>query len=114
MGVPEIGTWFLPENKGWRFASVSGDSNGLHYSKVYAKMFGFNRDFAQPLLVIPRALDQVLQIFNRPLKKLDIQFKGPVYYNRNVSVHGCQLHDNFRFNIYNEGNMRPCMTAIVE
>jgi hypothetical protein len=112
--APDICTWYLPENIGRRFVSVSGDSNGLHWSKLYAKIYGFKRDFAQPLHILPFALDQVLNFYDTPLKKIDIQFKGPVYYNHYVRVNGVQNDEQIRFNIYSEGNNKPCMVALLE
>ena len=53
--IPEakvIARWFLSGKNGFRFARISGDGNGIHYSKLYARLFGFERDFAQPFLIL--------------------------------------------------------------
>jgi hypothetical protein len=35
----------------------TGDSNGIHYNTKYARMLGFERDFAQPMFVLPKTLE---------------------------------------------------------
>ncbi|MFZ5569187.1 MAG: hypothetical protein ACOZF0_02200 [Thermodesulfobacteriota bacterium] len=136
--APPIGEWFLPSGRGFRFADISGDSNGIHYSRTYARMLGFERDFAQPMRILSKALEFVPSTGNEPsasgkLEKpdpagdkaangqpdggwnnchsLDIAFKGPVYYNSRVEVRGASFHDGYRFDVYAGQNPRPCICA---
>ena len=39
--APEVARWFLPSGKGFQFSKIIGDSNGIHYSKAYARMLGY-------------------------------------------------------------------------
>jgi len=109
--APLVGEWLLAEGLGFRFAKISGDSNGIHYSARYAKMFGFERDFAQPLLVLPKALECIPE--KSKGNRLDVDFKGPLYYNRRVQVRGMAEADGFRFDIYSGNNPRPCICGLM-
>ena len=51
-----IAVWFLNSGNGFRFARISSDGNGIHYSKLYARLLGFKRDFAQPFLILGNSL----------------------------------------------------------
>lgn len=109
--APVIGKWFLPEGLGFRFAKISGDSNGIHYNARYAKIFGFERDFAQPMLVLPKAVGIIPESIKS--NRLDICFKGPIYYDRQIYVRGMMIDNGFRFNVYIKGNPRPCICGLM-
>ncbi len=109
---PVIGQWFLPEGLGFRFAKISGDSNGIHYNALYAKILGFERDFAQPMLVLSKTVEGVSEKFTGD--RLNICFKGPIYYGCQVTVRGAEMETGFRFDVYTEGNPRPCICGFFE
>lgn len=106
-----IGEWFLPKGIGYRFAKICGDTNGIHYNANYARLLGFEQDFAQPMLLLPKALECI------PEKEkgtcLEVCFKGPVYYDRQITVRGMVTDAGFRFNLYAEGNARPCICGLM-
>lgn len=107
---PEVwGEWFLEKGGGFRFARISGDTNGIHYWDSYARMLGFKGAFAQPVLVLGRSHDSIplthLEAFS-----LEQRLKGPVYYNSRVIIKGdFPLSGDGRFDIYCEDNPRPCI-----
>ncbi|PKN19679.1 MAG: hypothetical protein CVU71_04710 [Deltaproteobacteria bacterium HGW-Deltaproteobacteria-6] len=107
--APEIACWFLPAGIGFAFAKLSGDGNPIHFWKFYAKMLGFARDFAQPLLVLTKALSYLDEKPSRGKAHLDIAFKGPAYYGRNACLKAKENTQSERFDIYSEGNPRPCI-----
>jgi len=109
--APEIARWFLPEGIGFAFARLSGDGNPLHYWKFYAKRFGFSRDFAQPLLVVAETLSRLEAKHPSGKYRLSIAFKGPVYYGRDVILKSAENTHSERFDIYSEGNPRPCISG---
>ncbi len=116
--IQDIASWFLPEGIGYKFAKISGDGNPIHHMKRYAKVFGFERDFAQPFLILGQALGQIMeQIIGQPTDtktnhpiSLDIELKGQCYYNRQITVKG-DTENKARFDIYCQGNERPCMVG---
>jgi hypothetical protein len=106
-GAPEVSRWFLPGNIGFSFASISGDGNPIHYLRPYARLMGFQRDFAQPLLVLAGSLERLLRDSDEKAFCLDIAFKGPIYYENNVILKSALVGGVKRFDIYEEGNPRP-------
>lgn len=115
--LPEIHDtceWLLKRGQGFRFARVSGDTNGIHYSNVYARMFGFKGAFAQPVLVIARTL-QAMGMTDLRGFILEQRLKGPVYYNNRIIVKNDvgDIHDG-RFDIFCGENPRPCIQCGIE
>ncbi len=101
-------SWYLPSRIGWRFAKISGDSNGIHYSSLYARIFGFKRAIAQPILTLTRSLN-ALPGFDVPRFRLDTLLKGPVYYGSYVYIKGMAMQTGIRFDIHSGRNPRPSM-----
>jgi acyl dehydratase len=103
-------SWYLPDGIGFRFARISGDSNGIHYSSSYARLYGFKRDFAQPLLVLSKSLS-CFSDFDPSRFRLLALFKGPLYYKSNVTLKGNPTEEGIRFDIYGEDNPRPFLSC---
>lgn len=106
--------WYLPAENGFRFAGVMGDSNGIHYSKRYARLLGFKRDFAQPVLVASKVIEYLPEFSEIDPLKLDLFFKGPVYYNSTLTLKYVTKENSRRFDLYYEGNERPCICGELE
>jgi hypothetical protein len=94
----DIVKWFLPEGMGRRFAGVSGDGNPIHYFRAYARLLGFRRDFAQPLLVLGNSLNRLLDA-DKDAVFFDVALKAPVYYESNIILKSAKLFDVQRFDI---------------
>jgi len=105
-----LASWYLPDGIGFRFSRISGDTNGIHYSGLYAKLFGFKRDFAQPTLVLTRSLN-CLSDFDTSRFRLLALLKGPVYYKNTISLKGSSSGDGIRFDIYCEDNPKPSLSC---
>ena len=108
-----IAKWFLPGGNGFRFARISGDGNGIHYSKFYARLLGFKRDFAQPFPILGNAINHLINYEGNNTISLYVAFKGQFYYERNVTIKGIKTNNRNRFDIYSEGNDRPCINGIL-
>ncbi len=114
MDRPEtIGKWHLPAKDRFRFARISGDSNGIHYNKWYAKMFGFKRDYAQPLRVTAKCMSYLPLSFNNETIRLNLHYKGPVYYNSDLILNYQEKESGHRFDLFCEGNPKPCICGMV-
>jgi len=105
-----LASWYLPDGIGFRFARISGDSNGIHYSSSYARLFGFKRDFAQPLLILSKSLS-CFSDFDPSRFRLLALFKGPAYYKSNVTLKGLPTEEGIRFDIYWEDNRKPSLSC---
>jgi hypothetical protein len=111
-GGDEVAKWYLDENDRFLFSRVIGDSNGIHYSPKYAKMLGFERDFAQPIRVASKCLEFFYDYSEGlPLSAVDLMFKGPVYYDKELTLKDATIADHKRFDLYCEGNDRPCISG---
>jgi len=103
-------SWYLPDGIGFRFARISGDANGIHYSSSYARLYGFKRDFAQPLLILSKSLS-CFSDFDPSRFHLLALLKGPVYYKSNVCLKGISSGARIRFDIYCENNPKPSLSC---
>ena len=114
LGVaPVLREWHLPAKHRFRFARVSGDTNGIHYWKAYARMSGFKRDFAQPIRLVAESVASLPDIdMNKPTV-LEYFLKGPVYYEKNLYIKNVQTKDSSRFDLYYSGNDKPCINGLL-
>ena len=111
----KVAKWYLPASNRMRFAYLSGDGNAIHYLKPYARLYGFKRDFAQPIMVLARAVEQLLE--GRSAKKtvkLDLILKGQFYYKKMITLKASQIREHTRFDIYCEGNPLPCFYGALQ
>lgn len=99
-------TWVLPAAGALRFGQLSGDTNPIHYGRLYAKAFGFERDFAQPLLVIGQGLSRQPRLpSDRQI--LEARLKGPVYYERELTMLTQKTPQGSCFEVYCAPNPKP-------
>jgi len=111
VNAPVIKEWYLPAKDRFRFARVSGDTNGLHYGSLYARMQGFKRDFAQPIRVVAQCVSSLPGVeMGKPLK-LDFFLKGPVYYENMLVLKHIKKKNSDRFDLYYKGTAKPCISG---
>lgn len=114
VGIPQYSaTWTLPAAGAWRFGQLSGDTNPVHYGRLYAKAFGFERDFAQPLLAIGQALSRLPHARPERAQRLEARLKGPVYYERTLNLLTEATSRGCCFEVYCEPNPKPSICAQV-
>jgi hypothetical protein len=111
--APEIRRWNLSGRNGFRFARICGDGNPIHYSNIYARMFGFECGSAQPFLILGHALQYVTSAAQHLPLYIDVNFKGPVYYTRDIILKAQPFPAGHRFDLLSDGNPRPCMTGLL-
>ncbi len=106
-----IKEWYLPAKDRFRFARISGDTNGIHYGPAYARMQGFKRDFAQPIRIVAESVSSLPNVeMTRPLR-LDFFLKGPVYYESALVLKHKRKRNSDRFDLYSKGNAKPCISG---
>ena len=99
--------WQLPPKGGWDYAKVSGDYNGIHYISSYAKMMGFERDFIQPHRIVTNCINQLTQTFDSTPVRLDVAYKGPIYYKNKATMKMKSSKESCHFDIYSGDNDSP-------
>jgi hypothetical protein len=133
--APIIKEWYLPAKDRFKFARISGDSNGIHYGSFYARMMGFKRDFAQPIRVVAKCvsslphnngeirgwLEEVVANCFAPAStsgmdcpvRLDFYLKGPVYYQSTLILKNIRTAYGNRFDLYCSGNEKPVICGML-
>jgi hypothetical protein len=106
-----IKEWYLPAKDRFRFARVSGDTNGIHYGTFYARMQGFKRDFAQPIRIVAECVSSLPGVDTGRELHLDFFLKGPVYYESQLVLKNKKMGKNHRFDLYCQGNAKPCISG---
>jgi hypothetical protein len=107
---PEIARWRTPVGGGLRFGRLTGDYNGIHWSRAYARHFGFDSALLHP----QRVLGQCLARLARPVgegQRLDAWLKGPVYYDRDVCLRCSSNADGERFALSTDGETRASIVG---
>jgi acyl dehydratase len=104
--------WTIPAAGRFRFGHLCGDTNPLHYSRLFARALGFERDFAQPLLVLGQALNRIAAP-PAPRGALELRLKAPVYYERRVRMLAAREAEGHRFDIYCEPNDKPSICGLL-
>jgi hypothetical protein len=106
-----LADWTVPSGIGWRFARVSYDYNGIHYSSLYARLNGFKRDFAAGGWILTNCIKNLPQFPDSKPVRLDALYKGPVYYESHVVLKGAyrERKRGIRFDLYCGDNPRPCI-----
>jgi hypothetical protein len=111
--APIIKEWYFPARDRFRFARISGDSNGIHYGSFYARMMGFKRDFAQPIRVIAKCVSSLPLSETTGPVRLDFYLKGPVYYESTLTLKNIQTKNSNRFDLYCSGNDKPVICGML-
>jgi len=106
-------SWPLPHGNGFRFARVCGDSNGIHYSALYARMLGFEGAFAQPMLVMDKCLEKAGWKAMEERFSATVRLKGQLYYGRELTLAYGDTAEGKSFDLFCEGNERPCISGIL-
>ncbi|MCW8108901.1 MaoC/PaaZ C-terminal domain-containing protein [Alteromonas ponticola] len=76
--LEDAGTMRFGENAGRKYASLSGDYNPIHLSKLTAKIFGFKTNIAHGMHVLALTLSKLnTNLFEQPYL-LSSQFNHPV------------------------------------
>ncbi|MGD0820657.1 MAG: hypothetical protein ABSA71_07920 [Desulfomonilia bacterium] len=105
--------WMMPEGKGFRFGLLTGDYNGIHYLAPYARMLGFKRDFMHAQRSLAECLRALPPVEGDNPMRLDVAFKGPVYYGTSALMKYTAIKGGFRFDLHTDDDERPCVTGNV-
>ena len=82
---------------------MCGDLNPAHYFAPWARMLGFQRDFAHTQRIVAECLQRLPEeadVNAAESLRLDVAFKGPVYYGSPLVLKGAQQDSGYRFDLY--------------
>ncbi|MCP3925144.1 MAG: MaoC family dehydratase [Desulfobacterales bacterium] len=108
----KVSRFIIPGKAGFSFGFLSGDTNPIHYLSGYAKMQGFERDFAQPILTMEFCMSRlktsgILGLYEQNPYEINIQYKGPVYYDTEICLFSEKSVKGHRIDLYCGDNERP-------
>lgn len=110
-------SWDAPNTGGFEFARLSGDLNPVHYFTPWARLLGFKRDFCHTQRIISDCLQRLpnaLEIMNMESLRLDVAFKGPVYYGSKLVLRGARKPNGVRFNLYSGVTDKPAIPGNIQ
>lgn len=102
--------WHMPAGVGLRFGGLTGDYNGIHYARWYARRLGFPGPFHHPQLVLGQTLAR-LPPHVADAQRLDVWLKGPVFYGIDVEVRTESDPTGRSFAIAEVGAERPAIVG---
>ncbi len=105
-------SWYVSRKDSFSYASVSGDYNPIHLSGLFAHLFGLPSSIIHGMWSIGRCLNY-LDMLNEERLYFYHVFKGPIPLNSNCNLCVKDIHQCRRFDLYAEGNPRPCIQGIL-
>ncbi len=108
--APVVDRWRMPGDGGWRFGALTGDYNGIHWSRWYARRFGFQSAFIHPQRVVGLCLAR-LQEPSSEAQTLDLWLRGPVPYGASVELAAGIGHDELQFALSLAGDPRRALVG---
>ncbi len=104
-----LAQWHTATGVGWRFGGLTGDYNGIHWSRWYARRFGFPQAFHHPQLVLGQCMAHLSALDPAAAQRLDAWLKGPVYYDSDVRLRAAVEPDRTAFALMAPGEERPAI-----
>jgi len=106
--APVVERWRMPNGGAWRFGALTGDYNGIHWSRWYARRFGFHSAFIHPQRVAGLCLTR-LQGPPSEAQTLELWLRGPVAYGASVELAAGIGHDGLQFALSLAGDRRRAL-----
>jgi hypothetical protein len=103
--------WSSGSGSGWRFGALTGDYNGLHWGDLYARAFGFARAFHHPPRIAGQCLAHLDLDKAAPRQRLDLWFKGPVFYRSELALRAERSGQACRFALHVDADTRPAVVG---
>jgi acyl dehydratase len=110
--VPESARWTTDGAMRRRYASWTGDYNGLHQWDWYARWLGFEAASAHPQHVAVQCLARIARPVHGP-QQLDLWLKGPVRYGASVCMREAWQADDggVGFSLTVDSSPRPALVG---
>ncbi|MCC6557224.1 MAG: acyl dehydratase [Polyangiaceae bacterium] len=104
-------SWSIPRRGAWDYGHLTGDYNGIHLWTAYARKFGFPSALAHPHRALAEILEHIEEIDLAAPLVVDVWFKGPALYERQVDLAYERAGDGFVFALRIEGDPRPAIVG---
>ncbi len=110
---PIAARWVAPVAARLRFGKLTGDYNGIHLSRWYARLFGFRGAFLHPQRVLGQCLARLPRPDGATPLRLDAWLKGPVYYGSELALRVAETLDAVTFALQVDRDERPAIVGRV-
>jgi hypothetical protein len=110
-------SWKAPGGGGWQFGRLSGDLNPVHYFAPWARLLGFRGAFCHTQRIVSDCLRRLpggREVTEAESLRLDVAFKGPIYYGSELVMRGAARDDGYRFDLYCGAVDRPAMPGSIQ
>ncbi|MFT6154859.1 MAG: acyl dehydratase [Bermanella sp.] len=111
------GSWHVPNNRGKKYAKISGDYNPIHMSPLAAKLFGFKRDIAHGFGVLAETIEYSSAIAQaggmEKSLQVDVVFKAPIFLGSDATIKQNITQDPNRVDVFCNDNPKPSMCVAV-
>lgn len=108
--APVIDRFRAPTGGRGQFGYLTGDYNGIHLWKAYARLFGFKTAFAHPQRIAGMCLTR-LRAPETEAQTLDLWLKGPVFYGADVMLRAADNPDGTQFGLSLAGDDRAAIAG---
>lgn len=109
-------SWDAPRSGGLEFARLSGDLNPVHYLTPWARALGFRRAFCHTQRIVAdclRRLPHTRELTAADALRLDVAFKGPLYYGSSLTMKSARSSDGHRFDLHCDGMEKPAIAGYI-
>ena len=106
-----VAEWTAASGGGRRFGALTGDYNGIHTWRWYARMFGFPRALLHPQRVLGQCLAHLPGPRPHQTQRLETWLKGPVHYGSHVSLRSSGDEKAQVFAVHTDGDQRPAIVG---
>lgn len=100
----------MPRGGGWRFGTLTGDYNGIHWAKWYARRLGFRAAFPHPQRVAGMCLAR-LRGPQSEAQTLQLWIKGPLFYAARVVLNAATIHQGVQFGLSLDADHRVALSG---
>jgi hypothetical protein len=107
-GAAVVDRFSMPRGGGWHFGTLTGDYNGIHWAKWYARRFGFRAAFPHPQRVAGMCLARVRGPESEA-QTLKLWIKGPLFYGARVVLNGSTIPQGVEFGLSLDGDQRAAL-----
>jgi len=106
-----VAAWTTPVRGGLEFARFTGDYNGIHLFRPYARLLGFPRPFHHAQAVLGQSLARLTAPAAPYPHRLDAWLKGPVYYGSEVELRAATEPEGSAFALVPLRDGRPAIVG---
>jgi hypothetical protein len=106
----DVSRWRTGSAGGLHFSGLSGDYNGIHYWSPYSRLFGFKAALHHPHAVVGQCQARMAAL-RATAQRLDLWFKGPVYYGTDVVLAEGEENGSVAFTLREQDSSRPALVG---